>query len=45
MIDSDKLFVVVAVIAIIFVGLLIYLFSLDRKIHRLEKRLNEKSDL
>lgn len=35
--QSGKIYVVVAVIAVIFIGLAIYLFSLDKKISKLEK--------
>jgi hypothetical protein len=38
---DGKIYVVVAVISIVFVGLSIWLFRLDRKISRLEK--NQKS--
>lgn len=36
--QSGKIYVVVAVIAVIFAGLAIYLFSLDKKISKIEKR-------
>lgn len=39
---EGKIYVVVAVIAVIFIGLLIYLLLLDRKISKLEKRKEEK---
>ncbi len=35
---ADKYNVVVAVIAILFIGLFAYLFSLDRKLTKLEKQ-------
>lgn len=35
---SGKIYVVVAVIAIIFLGLIIYLFSLDRRIKKIENQ-------
>ncbi|HAH59120.1 MAG: CcmD family protein [Lentimicrobium sp.] len=38
MITGDLLIIVVAVMAIIFTGLGIYLFSIDRKLTRLEKK-------
>ncbi len=38
---SNKLFVVIGVIAIIFIGLVGYLFFLDRKTQRLEKELED----
>lgn len=37
---SGKIYVVVAVLSLIFVGLAIYLFSLDRKLTKLEKEQN-----
>lgn len=39
--SSDKMFVVVLVIAIIFVGLFVYLMSIDRKTRRLAKELEK----
>lgn len=38
--DNGKIFVVVGVISIVFIGLAAYLFSLDRKITKIEKDLN-----
>lgn len=35
--SSGKIYVVVAVLAIIFIGLLLFLISIDRKVSRLEK--------
>lgn len=35
--QSGKIYVVVAVIAVIFAGLAIYLFSLDKKISKIER--------
>lgn len=43
MITDDLLIVVVAVMAIIFAGLGIYLFSIDRKLTRLEKKQEIKN--
>jgi len=37
-----KIFVVVAVLALILIGIFVYLFYLDRKIGRLEKEIREK---
>jgi len=42
MLANGKIFVVVAVLALILVGIFIYLFSIDRKITRLEKEVEEK---
>ena len=39
--SNGKIYVVVAVIAIIFTGIVIYLVNLDRKISKIEKRLNK----
>lgn len=38
---ANKLFVVIGVISLIFIGLLIYLFLLDRKTRRLEQKFDE----
>lgn len=35
--SSGKIYVVVAVLAVIFIGLLLFLISIDRKVSRLEK--------
>jgi CcmD family protein len=35
--SSGKIYVVVAVIAVIFTGLAIYLFSIDRRLKKIEK--------
>jgi CcmD family protein len=35
--SSGKIYVVIATIAIIFVGLAIYLFSIDRRLKKIEK--------
>jgi CcmD family protein len=35
--SSGKIYVVISVIAIIFTGLAIYLFSIDRRLKKLEK--------
>jgi CcmD family protein len=40
--SEGKIYVVVAIILIILVGLFFYLFSLDRKVKKLEKLLSEK---
>ena len=37
-----KIFVVVAVLAVILVGIFVYLYTIDRKISRLEKEIEEK---
>jgi CcmD family protein len=40
--SDGKIFVVVAIILVIFIGLISYLFLMDRKITRIEKRLPNK---
>ncbi len=37
-----KIFVVVAVLSIIMVGIYVYLFFIDRKISKIEKEVREK---
>ncbi len=39
---QGKIFVVVAVLAIIMTGLYVYLFYIDRKLRRLERQIREK---
>ena len=41
MLSSGKIYVVLAVVLIIWVGLLTILFRTDRKIDRLERRLDD----
>ena len=36
--SSGKIYVVVLVIAVIFIGLVIYLFSIDKRVSKLEKK-------
>jgi cellulose synthase/poly-beta-1,6-N-acetylglucosamine synthase-like glycosyltransferase len=36
--SSGKIYVVVAVVCVIFLGFIVYLFTIDRKISRLEKK-------
>ena len=38
-----KIFVVVTVLAVILVGMFVYLFTIDRKVRKLEKEIEEKS--
>lgn len=40
--ESGKIYVVVAVLAIIFVGIVAYLVSIDRKLSKLEKQLKKE---
>jgi hypothetical protein len=39
---KSKIYVVVAVLLVIFIGLAIFLISIDRKVRRLEKKDNSK---
>ena len=40
--SMGKMYVVVAVIVAIFIGIVVYLFSLDRKITKLENQINDQ---
>jgi hypothetical protein len=40
--SNGKIYVVLAVVLVIFAGLIIYLISLDRKVSRMEKDLRNK---
>ena len=42
--SNGKIYIVVAVIAIIFAAIVVYLISLDRKASKLEKELKEHSE-
>lgn len=39
--ENGKIYVVVAVVAIIFVGIVAYLISIDRKLRKLEKEIEK----
>lgn len=41
MLEYGKIFVVVAVLSIILVGIFVYLFVMDKKIGKLEKEMKE----
>jgi CcmD family protein len=41
---DGKIYVVVAVVCIILIGLFVYLINLDKKIGKLEKELNQEED-
>jgi len=41
--SEGKIYVVVAVVLIVLAGLIIYLFMLDRKLTRLERMIEEKT--
>lgn len=38
--SSGKLYVVIAVLTVILIGIFLYLFSIDRKLKKLEKKAN-----
>lgn len=40
--SNGKIYVVVGIILIVLIGLILYLFSLDRKITKLENKLDSK---
>lgn len=40
--SNGKIYVIVAIILIVLVGLITYLFMLDRKVRKLEKRLENE---
>lgn len=40
--ESGKIYVVVAVIAVIFIGIVLYLITLDRRISKMEQNLRER---
>lgn len=37
--SSGKIYVVVLVIVVIFIGLIVYLFSIDRRVRKIERNL------
>lgn len=41
---NGKIFVVVAVLAVILTGIFVYLFLLDKKVRRMEKSAKEKTE-
>lgn len=40
---SGKIYVVVAILVLILVGLFVYVFLMDRKISKLEEKVNERA--
>lgn len=42
--QSGKIYVVVGVIAIIFIGIIVYIIAVDSRLSRLEKLLRDKED-
>jgi CcmD family protein len=43
MLENGKILVVVAVLAFILAGVFVYLFTIDRKVTKLEKEVEEKT--
>ena len=43
MLSSGKIFVVVAVLSVILIGLFLFLFSIDKKVKKLEESINTQS--
>ena len=41
---EGKIYVVIGIVAIIFIGLAVYLFMIERKVKRLEEALKEKKN-
>jgi CcmD family protein len=39
--SEGKIYIVIAIIAVIFIGLIIYLVSIDRKLKKLEERIKK----
>jgi CcmD family protein len=37
--SKGKIYIVIAIIAVIFIGLIIYLVSIDRKVSKIEKKI------
>ncbi|GIV43285.1 MAG: hypothetical protein KatS3mg035_0408 [Bacteroidia bacterium] len=40
--SNGKIYIVVAVLLIIFIGIVIYLINIDKKVSKLEKEINSK---
>lgn len=40
---EGKIYVVVAIMLVIFIGIIVYLFSIERKINKLEKEIKSKA--
>jgi CcmD family protein len=43
--SSGKIYVVVGVLCIIFVGIVVYLINIDRKLEQLKKKLSDQKQL
>jgi len=44
MYDQGKIYIVVAVLTVILLGIAIYLFSIDRKLRKLEKEIDAEKE-
>lgn len=42
--SEGKVYVVVVVVSLVVIGMIIYLFSLDKKLNRLEKEINNRKN-
>jgi CcmD family protein len=42
MLENGKIYVVIAVLCTVFMGLVVYTIMIDRKLSKLEKEVNEK---
>lgn len=40
--SSGKIYIVVAVLCVLFIGLAIYLFTIDKKVSKIEKGIQQK---
>lgn len=40
--SSGKIYIVVAVLCVLFIGLAVYLFSIDKKVSKIEKEIQGK---
>jgi CcmD family protein len=45
MLENGKILVVVAVLALILVGIVVYLFTIDKKVSRLEKEIKKMAEI
>ena len=42
--ESGKIYVVVAVLSVVFIGIVIFLVTIERKVSRLEKKMEERKN-
>ena len=42
---DGKIYIVISVLSIVLIGVLVYLFSMDRKLNKLEKELKDKKQV